>query len=188
MRIDSVSRLRVGIVPSWLAEIVSMSPDLEFSDLLVFSELADKKSSILSQDEVLIYALTQRYLNTFAEDVFSDTTALCNTMENSAFISDHAERLLAVEKETLLKDQLSKGKDLLGVSENQDAILSKEFYSPMMLGTDTLLLIGSKSAVYEDKRAFLNAVVEAIAGAVTYPDFRHYNFFRQYLKHAISKY
>ncbi|QPX76696.1 hypothetical protein [Serratia phage vB_SmaM_Yaphecito] len=188
MRIDSVSRLRVGIVPSWLAEIVSMTPDLEFSDLLVFHELADTKSSILSKDEVLIYALTQRYLNTFAEDVFSDTIALSNTMENSAFINDHAARMLALEKETLLKDQMAQGKDQLGISGNQDLILDKEFYVPLMQGTETLLLIGSKSAVYEDKRAFLNAVVEAIAGSVSYPDFRHYNFFREYLKYAITKY
>lgn len=188
MRIDSVSRLRVGIVPSWLADIVTMSPDLNYSDLLVFSELADSKSSILSKDEVIIYALTQRYLNTFVEDVFSDAIALSNTMENSLFIADNAARLQTVEKDTLLKDQLAKGKDQLGIFSNPDSILGKEHYMPLMVGTDTLLLIGSKSAVYEDRRAFLNAVVEAVAGVLAYPDFKGYDFFRHYLRHAIDAY
>lgn len=184
MKITPIKRLRVAVIPSWLDELINQSPDLSYVDLLCFGTLAETKGSILSEEQVIIYALTQGYINALTDRAFSDVATIADTEANQAFLSDRAAKVEKVRVTVNVNDALAEKKES-ALSFNPVGMMAKEHYHPTMLDSDTLLLIGSRVPVYQDERAFYNALLETVGSKIEFVEFKLYEFFKRYLRVAV---
>lgn len=181
----AMKRLKVAIVPSWMSELVALSPDLNYSDLLCYASLLEEKSSILSEEQIIIYALTQANLNGLTENAFKDMPLVGESEANLNFLTDRARLVSKIEDTIKIREaQLDNPKDALNIAPI--GLGAKEFYSPLMITEDVLLLIGSVTPVYKDPRAFYNAVLETVGNKSYYAEFKQYEFFRYYLRYAVT--
>lgn len=185
MKITAIKRLRVALVPSWLDELVSASPDLSYKDLLCFSTLLESKGSILSEEQVIIYALTQNYINGFTDRAFEDLPSIATTDGNALFLSDRGKKVEKVRISVNVTDALAE-KSESSLSFTPTGLMAKEYYLPLPIDSDTLLLIGSRVPVFQDERAFYNALLESIGDKLEYAEFKQYEFFKRYLRVAVS--
>lgn len=189
MRNKLLKQLRVGIVPSWLATLISERKDVNYHDVLAFPKMAvrEGQASILTVDELFIYTLVQRDLHRLTDNVFSDFHTIADCDENAAFYLEH-EKAIEALKEKLYRDAKLKevtGEDsAIGVLETNP--LDPEHYTPVRVDANTLLLIGSTTPVYQDDRAFYNAVIESLSGIAEFPEFKTLEVFKRYLRHAVS--
>lgn len=185
MKITPIKRLRIALVPSWLDEVVSQSPDLNYEDLLCFSQLLETKSSILSEEQVIIYALTQDYINAFTDRAFDDIPPITTTENNAVFIADRSEKMKKVRTTVNVNDALAE-KEEGALSFTATGTMAKEHYFPLLVNSDTLFLIGSRTPVFGDERAFFNAVMETVGDKLEYREFKQYTFFKHYLRVAVT--
>ena len=185
MKITPIKRLRVAVVPSWLEELVSQSPDLSYSDLLCFSTLNESKASILSEDQVIIYALTQGYINAFTDRAFEDVPSIATTEPNALFLADRAKRVEKVRLSVNVNDALAEKKES-ALSFAPTGLMAKEHYFPVLVDPVTLLLIGSRVPVYSDERSFYNALLETVGDKIDFSEFKLYEFFKRYLRVAVN--
>lgn len=185
MNITAVKRLKIAIVPSWLSELVTLSTDLCYEDLLSYSKLVDEKSSIVSEEQVIIYALTQSYLTAFTDRAFMDIPLVGSTDENAIFMKAREIKVENVNVMALAQEASNKGQEN-ELSFNPVGIGAKEYYMPLLINSDTLLLIGSITPVYKDARAFFNAVLETVGDKLDFTEFKQYQFFKHYLRHAVT--
>lgn len=189
MRNKLLKQLRVGIVPSWLALAISESKNCTYLDVLSFPKLVacEGQASILTLDEVFIYTLVQRDLHRLTDKVFSDFHTIADCDENAAFYLEH-EKAIEALKEKLYRDaklkEVTGGDSAIGVLETNP--LDAEYYTPVRVDANTLLLIGSTTPVYQDDRAFYNAVIESLSGIAEFPEFKELEVFKRYLRHAVS--
>lgn len=185
MKITPVKRLQVTIVPSWLNELVTLSPDLCYSDLLSYDKLLTDKARILTDEQIFIYVITQNYLNAFTHKNFSDQVSISACDDNAAFIEQHQQVLQKVSDKIRIEDTVTKIGDGSKVALNRATLLSKEFYQPLLVGDNNLLLIGSLSPVYSDKRAYYNALLEEVAKALDMSEFKSFELFKHYLRESV---
>lgn len=189
MRNKLLKQLRVGIVPSWFAAAISERNDYTYRDVLAFPKLmaCEGQASILTESELFIYTLVQRELHRLTDGAFSDLHTIADCDENAAFYLDHEAAMVAL-KEKLYRDaklkEVTGGDSAIGVLETNP--LDPEFYTPVRVDANTLLLIGSTTPVYQDKRAFYNAVIESLSGIAEFPEFKELEVFKRYLRHAVS--
>lgn len=185
MKITPVKQLHVTIVPSWLNELVTLSPDLTYSDLLSYDKLLTEKTRILTDEQIFIYVITQNYLNAFTHKNFSDQKSISARDDNAAFIEQHLHAVQKVTDKIGIENSIAK----IGTGEktafNQATLLTKEFYQPLLIEGDNLLLIGSLSPVYKDKRAYYNALMEEVASSLDMAEFKHFELFKHYLREAV---
>lgn len=185
MKITPIKRLRVALVPSWLDELVSLSPDLCYNDLLCFSTLLETKSSIVSEEQVIIYALTQNYINGFTDRAFEDIPSIAASDANALFLADRSSKVEKARITVNVTDALAEKRES-ALSFTPTGLMAKEHYLPLLLNSDTLLLIGSRTPVFSDERAFYNALLETVGGKLEYREFKFYEFFKRYLRVAVS--
>lgn len=185
MKITPIKRLRVAVVPSWLDEVVTTSPDLSYQDLLCFSKLLETKSSILSEEQVIIYALTQNFVNAFTDRAFEDIPSIASTDANALFLADRSKKVENVRISVNVSDALAE-KNESPLSFQATGLMAKEYYLPLLVDSDTLVLIGSRVPVFQDERAFFNALLETVGGKLEYGEFKQYEFFKRYLRVAVS--
>lgn len=185
MKITPVKRLKVALVPSWLSELVVLSPDLNYEDLLEFPKLLAEKGSILSEEQVIIYALTQDYINAFTDRAFIDLPNIVTATHNEAWLADRAAKVEKTRLTISINDSAMEKREG-ALTFTATGLMAKEHYTPMLIDSDTVLLIGSRSPVYPDSRAFFNALLESVGDKLDYTEFKLYDFFRQYLRVATA--
>lgn len=186
MKITPVKRLNVTIVPSWLNELVTLSPDLCYSDLLSYDKLLTDKARILTDEQIFIYVITQNYLNAFTHKNFSDQQSISAREDNAAFIEQHLAAIQKVSDKIRIEDHVNKLGETKKVVLNSATLLSKEFYQPLLVGECDLLLIGSLSPVYADKRAYYNALLEEVSKALDMSEFKSFELFKHYLRESVA--
>lgn len=185
MKITPVKRLNVTIVPSWLNELVTLSPDLCYSDLLSYDKLLNDKARILTDEQIFIYVITQNYLNAFTHKNFSDQQSISAREDNAAFIEQHLPAIQKVSDKIRIEDHVNKLGETKKVVLNAATLLSKEFYQPLLVGECNLLLIGSLSPIYTDKRAYYNALLEEVSKVLDMSEFKSFELFKHYLRESV---
>jgi hypothetical protein len=185
--------LTLGIVPSWLAEIVTRHPTASYKDLLDFSSLdgLEGDSSILTRDELIIYILAQGLQPSLMKGAFTDIHNIALSEANRNFCATFKSELNRLQKEletrsrvdALLRDHDNNMSHYIAEGGSP---LTNEYYVPVVVDQNTLFLIGSPEPAYKDDRAFYNAVLEQLATITEFTEFKQSLVFKQYLRHAVS--
>ncbi len=185
--------LTLGIVPSWLSEIVTRHPTASYKDLLNFSTLAglEGEKSILTPDELLIYILAQGLQPGIMKGAFSDFHNIALSPENKAFMADQKTALERLQNKL---DTRSAVNALVKNDSNSMSLyiaegvspVANEYYVPVVVDSNTVFLIGSPAETFSDDRAFFSAVLEQLASISEFSEFKQTHIFKQYLRHAVS--
>lgn len=191
MQVKPILTLKLAVVPSWFNEIVTMEK-IPLEDLVSYNKLyAHAESGKLSKEDVYGYILANERTVKMFGDVFSDLYMISDCAENLPFVQNH-QAGIDVFKGVLADEELAKK---LNSSDNTSGdsifkpgtnILDKEFYTPKVVQGEVLLLVGSRTETFKDKRAFYNATIECVQKVLPFEVLKCTQLMKHYLRHAVN--
>lgn len=192
MQVKPILTMKVAIVPSWFNEIVVLEK-IPLEDLSSFNKLYTyAEQNKCSKEEVYGYIMANARLVKMFGDVFADLYMIGQCDENLSFTKNHQAGIdifqaLLNEEEAVKKLESSNKDEDSSIFKTCPNLLDKEHYIPKLIQGDTLLLIGTPTQAYKNKRAFYNAVIECVHKGLPFELLKRTNLMRHYLRHAVDE-
>lgn len=192
MYVKPVLTLKVGIIPSWLNDIL-ISEKIPLQDLNSYEKLYTyAEQGCLSKEEVYGFVMANARVVKMFGDVFSDLYMIGNCDENLSFVKHHQAAIdvfqgILNEEEEYKKLESSNKDEDSSIFKSSPNLLDKEHYIPKVVQGETLFLIGTTTAAYKNKRAFYNAVIECVHKTLPFEVMKGLNLMRHYLRHAVDE-
>lgn len=187
-----VDNLKVILIPSWLNEVIPTQNGIKQYDLVLkIGCLID----ILNTEDLFNFIKSQKELNRLYSGAFADiptinyeaqyTDNLIPDVSVDDFKKEHERALNNLDWKKRIED-MKERRGLNPVYKGEESN-TEEYYVPMLLDQEYLLLVGTVESPYKDPRAFFNELLELLnRNGYGFESFKHKCLFKHYLYNAIS--